>query len=81
MRTLGTGADATRDGLQAAAAKGRRPGRPQLEGMKGAIHISLVSESGWPHPIPWYRRVGGPIQSLVPESGWPHPIPNLPLLS
>ncbi len=23
---------------------------------------------------PWYRRVGGPIQSLVPESGWPHPI-------
>ena len=36
--------------------------------------------------FPWYRRVGGPIQSwrvggpiqsLVPESGWPHPIPSL----
>jgi len=27
---------------------------------EGAIHISLVPESGWPHP--------------VLESGWPHPI-------
>ena len=41
---------------------------------KGAIHISLVPESGWSRPIvgtgewvapsnPWYRRVGGHIQS------------------
>src|SRR5271165_5224391 len=30
-----------------------------------------------PSTFPWYRRVGGPIQSLVPESGWPHPIPSL----
>jgi len=41
-----------------------------------------------PSTFPWYRRVGGPIQSLgtgewvapsnplVPESGWPHPIPS-----
>ena len=68
----------------------------------GAIHISLVPESGakkkmgpptnlgghWtsdsaigtkgtrgherdqgPSTFPWYRRVGGPIQSLVPEAG------------
>jgi hypothetical protein len=31
---------------------------------KGAIHISLVPERLWPHPI------------LLPESGWPHPIPR-----
>src|SRR5271157_6490565 len=69
-----------------------RKGPSTFPWRKGAIHISLVPESGWPHPIlgtgewvapsnPWYRRVGGPIQSLVPESGWPHPISNLPLLS
>jgi len=28
-----------------------------------------------PSTFPWYRRVGGPIQSLIPESGWLHPIP------
>jgi len=27
-----------------------------------------------PSTFPWYRRLGGPIQSLVPETGWPHPI-------
>src|SRR5208282_879516 len=26
--------------------------RGSIEGTKGAIHISLVPESGWPHPIP-----------------------------
>ena len=41
---------------------------------KGAIHISLGRKG--PSTFPWYRRVGGPIQSLVPESGWPHPIPS-----
>jgi len=30
------------------------------KGTEGAIHIALVPESGWPHPIL--------------ESGWPHPI-------
>jgi hypothetical protein len=34
----------------------------------------VVSCSRGPSTFPWYRRVGGPIQSLVPESGWPHPI-------
>ncbi len=38
---------------------------------KGTIHISLIPESGWPHPIPWYRRVGGPIQSAKKGTGLP----------
>ena len=46
--------------------------------------LDISDETGHPHflgnrrkvpsTFPWYRRVGGPIQSLVPESGWPHPI-------
>ena len=44
-------------------------------------HADRVRGRKGPSTFPWYRRVGGPIQSLVPESGWPHPIPNLPLLS
>ncbi len=44
------------------------PGRRLPKGTRGAIHISLVPESGWPHPI-------------LGTGEWAHPIPNLPLLS
>jgi len=38
-------------------------------------HPHFLGTGEWVAPSnPWYRRVGGPIQSLVPESGWPHPI-------
>jgi len=36
-------------------------------GRRGPSTFPLVQESGWPHPILWYRRVGGPIQSLDEE--------------
>jgi len=56
MRTLGTGADATRDGLQAAAAKGRRPGRPQLEEETISSALALI-EAGLP-PARAARQLG-----------------------
>jgi len=46
---------------------------PSNPGVWVAPSNPFVPECGWPHPIPSYRSVGGPIQS--------HAIPNLPLLS
>ena len=49
--------------------------RPDVEGQPRdqAKRAEELAYQG-PSTFPWYRRVGGPIQSLVPESGWPHPI-------
>jgi len=36
-----------------------KPLTPRSHHQPGAIHISLVPESGWPHPILWGRRRRG----------------------
>src|SRR5208337_573815 len=41
---------------------------------KGTIHISLIPESGWPHPILGTGEWVAPSNPLVSESGWPHPV-------